>query len=114
MPVGMVWLDWSNFQYDARLAIAKKTYSLETLPFLYWNQSTFPEPTFHSSPKQVSNSVCVKPGGSLLTTSFSRGAGDLGVLFAGVAGFWVAEAGMGRTPADGLATDGCTMACPFK
>ena len=46
-------------------------YSFETFPSLYTAQSTLPLLTFQSSPRVSSNSACVKPGGSLLTTILS-------------------------------------------
>lgn len=63
-------------------------YSLETFPGLYWNQSTFPPPTFHSEPNAVSNSACVSPGGRRLTRSFNRGAAGFGAFFGGAEAFF--------------------------
>ena len=61
-----------------------KSYSFDTLPALYCSQSTFPAPAFQSSPRAVSSSVCVRPGGRRRIRSFRRGAGGLCAFFAGV------------------------------
>ena len=55
--------------------IMTRAYSLDTFPGLNDNQSIRPPPTFHSSPRQLSNSAWLSPGASLLRTSFSRGVG---------------------------------------
>ena len=75
-------------------------YSLEIFPSLNAAQSTFPDPTFHSSPRAVQNSVSVKPGGSRLMISLNLGAGSLADPFdpdCAVA-FFLAAAFTGRTP----------------
>ena len=56
---------------DSPEFLKEAPYSFETFPSLYTAQSTLPLLTFQSSPRVSSNSACVKPGGSLLTTSLS-------------------------------------------
>lgn len=100
-----------------------QTHSLETLPGLYWNQSTLPAPTFHSSPRAVSNSDSVSPGGSLLTNNLSLGAGGLGalldppewllLLLLSLLFRCVAAAEIWRTPPPDLPAVGCMMKLPM-
>ena len=89
-------------------------YSRETLPGRYRSQSIFPNPVIHSSPKNVSNSDCVKPGGSRLIISFNLEVDAFAALFAAVVigvieDFSVMAAGIGRTPAEGLEAVACVI-----
>ena len=56
---------------DTAEFVREAPYSFETFPSLYTAQSTLPLLIFQSSPSVSSNSACVKPGGSLLTTILS-------------------------------------------
>lgn len=79
----------------ADLILGAGTDSLDTLPGLYWYQSTFPAPTIHSEPRAFSNSDWVKPGGNRLTSNLSRGAGGFGAFLEAVDVFFcVAAAGI--------------------
>ena len=79
-----------------------KTYSLDNFPDLNDLQSTFPPPSFHSSPSATSNSSCVRPGASLRIITFSLGAEArlCNALEGSVveAPFCVADAGIERMP----------------
>lgn len=87
---------------DSRASQWQIAYSLDNLPGLKSFQSTFPPPSFHSSPSAASNSSSVRPGASLLITTFNLGAEALPctVLVGRIVGapFCVADAGIERMP----------------
>ena len=73
------------------------TYSFESFPGLYRNQSTFPWPRFQSSPRTDANSASVRPGASLLITTFNFGDGGFEMTARGpFPEVW--EAVIARTP----------------
>lgn len=72
--LGRVWTVWKDFNRVSKSGIyTKDTYSFESFPGLYRNQSTFPWPRLQPSPRMDVNSASVRPGASLLMTTFSFG-----------------------------------------